>query len=121
MTFVADCGVPTSIAVRLAFSYDYPQSEPRAFDAGESFPHHANRHFYEDGSCCLWLELESSWDPADIDALESFLDQLAVFFDRQLICDATGGNYLLGESRGHGDAGYMEYARSFLGVIGNSC
>ena len=115
ITILADCGVPTSIAVRLEFPYDYPQREPRAFDATEAFPHEINRHFYEDGACCLWLAPESSWDPSDPDALASFLDQLVIFFDRQLIYDATGGIDFPGKFRGHGDAGYLEYAEELLG------
>ena len=87
---VADCGIATPIGVRLIFPDDYPEAEPRAFDAGDRFPHDADHHFFADGQCCLWLDLDSEWDKDDPDGLLRFLDQLSLFFDRQLTYEATG-------------------------------
>jgi hypothetical protein len=54
------------------------------------FPADLDRHLLTGGRCCLWLPLQSRWTN-DRDALLPFLDELAVFFDRQLVYDATAG------------------------------
>jgi hypothetical protein len=90
LRLVADCGITTPIHVRLVFPDDYPDAEPRAFDIGARFPHDSDHHFFTDGQCCLWLDLDSGWDRSNPNALLSFLDQLVLFFDRQLTYEATG-------------------------------
>jgi hypothetical protein len=112
----ASCGVPTRIAVRVEFPWAYPEQEPRIYDAAGRFPHTPDRHFFPDGRCCLWLEPESRWDPRAPDGLCRLLDEAAIFFDRQLVCDATGDNAWPGPARGHGDAGYIEFAKEQLEV-----
>src|SRR5260221_13747542 len=88
MTLVAECGIPNHIPIRIEFPLDYPYHEPHAYEITDQFPHIANRHFFPDGQCCLWLPPESRWDKNNPDALCYFLDQLAIFFDRQLVCEA---------------------------------
>lgn len=107
-----ECGVPTTLAVRVEFPRGYPKSEPRAYDDGDAFPHVPDRHFYPDGQCCLWLPPESRWDGDDPSGLRAFLEEVAVFFDRQLVCDATG--VWPGAARGHGFWGYVELVRDLL-------
>ena len=55
ITLVAECGISTPIQVRVEFPDDYPEHEPRVYDAAQRFPYEADRHFYPDGRCCLWL------------------------------------------------------------------
>ena len=50
-----DCGVSTSIAIRVEFPCDYPDSEPVAFDAAGRFPALVERYIIWDGQFCLWL------------------------------------------------------------------
>jgi SEC-C motif len=114
MTLVAECGVPTRIAVRVEFPPDYPDTEPRIYDDADAFPHEPDRHFYPDGQCCLWLPPESRWDPDDPDGLLAFLEEVAVFLDRQLVCDAMGGWTWPGPARSHGFIGYVEFVRDLL-------
>ncbi len=112
------CDVPTSVAVRIEFPSAYPNQEPRAYDGENRFPHEADRHFHPDGECCLWLRPESEWESRNPCALAHFLDQVAVFFDRQLICEAlpsyTAAQWP-GGAREHGAAGYLEYVRDEFG------
>jgi len=115
ITLVAECGVPTSIAVCVEFPSDYPEGEPRIFEVAGRFPHVSDRHFFEDGQCCLWLPPESRWNPDDRDGLCSFLEEAAVFFDQQLVYEAGGRGEWPGEQRGHGDEGYLEYIEDKLG------
>ncbi len=115
ITLVAECGVPTSIAVRVEFPSDYPQGEPRIFEVGGLFPHVSDRHFFADGQCCLWLPPESRWNAEDPDGLCSFLAEAAVFLDQQLVYEAEGRGEWPGAQRSHGDEGYLEFVQETLG------
>jgi hypothetical protein len=78
-------GIGYAVETRIEFPDDYPHSEPRAFETGGRFKHEIDRHFYPDGRACLWLEkFETQWRPDDPDALGIFLDQVLVFYLRQL-------------------------------------
>ena len=115
ITLGSECGVSTQIAVRVDFPPTYPRQEPRAFDTNSRFPHDADHHFYPNGQCCLWLPPESKWDTVDNDALQLFLDEVTIFFDRQLVYEATGEAVWPGGQRAHGARGYVEFVRDFLG------
>jgi hypothetical protein len=105
------------VPVRLELPNGYPRHEPRAYDIANRFVHDADGHFYPDSSrCCLWLDVESQWDPRDQKILLNYVDQVALFFQRQLIFEATGRKTWPGPARGHGILGYQEYAREQLGV-----
>jgi hypothetical protein len=109
-----DCGVSTSIAVRLVFPRDYPESEPTAFDAVGRFPVSADRHIIKDGQFCLWLPPCSPWDKEDPNRLRRFLDEVTVFLERQLIFEATGGKIWPGDQYKHGAEGYEEFMLALL-------
>ncbi len=109
ITLEAECGISTPIQVRVEFPDDYPEHEPRVYDAAQRFPHEADRHFYPDGRCCLWLPPESRWNEKDPDGLCRFLEEVAVFLDQQLTYEAVGKGRWPGRQRGHGDAGYVEF------------
>lgn len=109
-------GIPTPINVKIVFPDDYPSGEPLAMDDGNQFPHIADRHFYQNGVCCLWLPLESQWNAGNENTLLNFVDQTAIFFERQLMYDA-GGSWAWGE-RSHGNAGFIEFLEENLN--GNS-
>jgi hypothetical protein len=109
-----DCGVTTSIAIRVVFPRDYPESEPTAFDAAGRFPVSADRHIIKDGQFCLWLPPCSAWDKDDPNRLRRFLDEVTVFLERQLIFDATGGKIWPGGQYKHGAEGYEEFMLALL-------
>ena len=109
-------GVPTNIEVKVIFPDFYPQIEPTAYDADNQFEHVADRHFYPDGRCCLWLPPESEWRVKDDGTLLNFLNQVAVFFERQLIFDASGEKIWAWGSRGHNEDGFIEYIQEKLRV-----
>ena len=109
-----DCGVSTSIAIRLVFPRNYPESEPTAFDATGRFPVSADRHIIKDGQFCLWLPPCSPWDKDDPNRLRRFLDEVTVFLERQLIFDATGGKIWPGDQYKHGAEGYEEFMLALL-------
>lgn len=115
LTLKAECGIPTRINVRVVFPYDYPRHEPVAYDADDMFLHIADRHFFTDGGCCLWLPVESEWDPCDARALFYLLDQVSAFFERQLIYDASPEKIWAWGERGHKLAGYIEFVQDILG------
>ncbi len=87
------------IEVELRFGPAYPVVEPDVFDVAKRFAHDPDRHFMGD-RCCLWFDLESEWNAGDDKSLEAFMQQVAVFFTRQLIVDAGFG--WLGGQRPHG-------------------
>jgi hypothetical protein len=111
----AECGIPTRIKTCIIFPDDYPEQEPLAYEVGRSFPHIADRHFYRDGGCCLWLPAESEWNSHDPSALIKFIDQVAVFFERQLIYDADPKKAWAWGERGHGVNGYIEFLQEAFG------
>lgn len=115
ITLIGECGVRSPISTRIEFADDYPAREPRAYDAAGRFPHDADHHFYSNGRCCLWLPPESRWDPFDPDALPIFLDEVAIFFDRQLVHEVTGDGSWPGGQRAHGYRGYLEFVADLLG------
>lgn len=104
-------GIRDEIKIRVVFPFSYPEQEPRSYDAESHFPHTLERHFYNDGyhdgRCCLWLPPKSKWKPTDPDGLLVILDELALFFERQLIFDATGK--WPGSEYDHGYKGYQEW------------
>lgn len=114
LTLLAECGVPTRIRVRVDFPANYPSQEPRAYDVANRFPHVPDRHFCPDGQCCLWLPPESRWNPSDPEGLCRFLEEVAIFFDRQLVYDVEGKSSWPGGERGHGAAGYVEFVEELL-------
>jgi hypothetical protein len=106
-------GIPNTIKTRIIFPDNYPDTEPFAFDDGDHFPHIGDRHFYTTGLCCLWLPLESQWRKGEVNGLLNFVDQVSIFFERQLIYDASG-MWAWGE-RGHNEKGYIEFLEDKLG------
>jgi hypothetical protein len=115
ITLEAECGIGTLIQVRVEFPDNYPEHEPRVYDAAQRFPHEADRHFYPDGQCCLWLPPESRWNAKDADGLCRFLEEVAVYLDQQLTFEAVGKGQWPGRQRSHGDAGYIEFVLELLG------
>jgi hypothetical protein len=113
ITIKTACGVPKRVAIRVELPDDYPDSEPRAYDAAGRWPHIADRHFFPDGRCCLWLDVESRWRPEDPDRLLCFLTEVALFFHRQFVYDVTGK--WPGEARSHGEIAYVEWVLDELG------
>ncbi len=115
----AECGVLTKIPIRVDFPYDYPASEPVAYDAAAFFPRDVDRHILSDGQFCLWLPPCSPWDEGDPNSsLLRFLDEVTVFLERQLIYDATGGKEWPGPQQRHGKYGYLDFMLSIWGDNG---
>jgi hypothetical protein len=55
------------------------------------------------------LPPKSRWNPSDTDTLLTFLDEVVVFFHRQLIYDATGRKIWPGPQYGHRIDGYEQW------------
>jgi hypothetical protein len=110
------CGIPRDVPVRIDFPFDYPRREPRALDVAGLFEHSLDRHFAtDDGVCCLWLPPKSRWDPSDPNTLLTFLDEVVVFFDRQLVYDAGGRVEWPGPQYGHRLDGYEQWIAEEFG------
>ena len=109
VAFALPSGIPQRIATRIDFPADYPRREPRAYQEPKRFPRDADHHTYPDGQACLWLDVETRWRPNDAGGLRMFLDQLVVFYYRQLMMEADTSLPFPGPSRGHGPAGYLEH------------
>lgn len=112
------CGIATLVETKLVFPRDYPHSEPAAYDAAPRFKAYAekdikDRHLSSDGKCCLWLPPCSPWSAGDPNALRDFLDQLVVFWDRQLIYDDTGK--WPGPAYLHDQDGYLQFVAEQFG------
>jgi hypothetical protein len=114
ITLRAECGIRTHIKTRITFGDSYPRYEPIAYETGNMFPHIADRHFFPDGACCLWLPVESQWNTRAVNALHEFLDQVSTFFERQLILDASPDKRWAWGQRGHGIEGYIEFIQEAL-------
>jgi hypothetical protein len=113
----AECGIPIDVATLVKFPWDYPEWEPVAYDAARRFKARpgkllVDRHICPDGQCCLWLQPRTKWDSQDPSALGAFLDELTVFFHRQLIYDITGS--WPGPEYDHGTNGYVQFIREQL-------
>lgn len=104
-----DAGYPNRVPTEIRFPPDYPGSEPWAIQTPGLFPHIADRHFYANGRCCLWLPVQSPWHRRDQYAFRHFLEQLTFFYHRQLVMDANPGSAFPGLQWDHGAAGYLEY------------
>jgi hypothetical protein len=102
-------GIPHQIPTVIEFAYDYPRHEPIARDVAGRFQHDADHHFIGDHAC-LWLkQLESEWRRDDRDALQLFLDQLTIFYFRQLVMESDPSGQYPGRARPHGYApAYVE-------------
>lgn len=111
-------GIRDEIQTRIVFPAFYPEQEPRAYDVASRFPPTLERHFYKDdyrdGRCCLWLPPASKWNKHDPTPLLTFLDELVMFFERQLIFDATGK--WAGPAYAHGYDGYYQWVKQRLGA-----
>ncbi|MGA9142171.1 MAG: SEC-C domain-containing protein [Candidatus Acidiferrales bacterium] len=113
----SDCGISTSIETKLIFPRNYPEVEPRVFDATQRFKPYPgktieDRHLYSTGQCCLWLPPQTPWRSSNPYALRDLLDQVVVFFDRQLIYDDTG--VWPGPAYAHGEQGYRQFIQEEL-------
>lgn len=116
LVYLAACGIPTEVPIRIDFPFDYPRREPRAFDVARRFEHGLDRHLSTDeGACCLWLPPQSRWDASDPDTLLTFLDEVVVFFDRQLVYDASGQVEWPGPEYGHRVDGYEQWIAEEFG------
>jgi hypothetical protein len=107
-------GSPQRIATWIEFPSDYPDHEPLAFETARRFRHDADHHFYANDRCCLWLDVETKWRPGDRDALRRFLDELSLFYYRQLMMEANPRLSYPRLSSGHGVLGYLEYLEERL-------
>jgi SEC-C motif len=108
----SECGVLNQVAVEIRLPRDYPSSEPVSYDAERLFcpaPGRVieDRHICSNGQFCFWLPPKSPWSPDDPKALLTFLDELSVFLDRQLIYDVTGE--WPGPHYDHGVHGYRQF------------
>jgi hypothetical protein len=119
LVYRAACGIPTEVPVRVDFPQDYPLHEPRALDVAGRFEHSLDRHFAtDDGVCCLWLRPMSRWDALDPDTLLTFLDEVVIFFHRQLVYDAGGQVEWPGPQYGHRLDGYEQWITEEFGDEG---
>jgi hypothetical protein len=109
-------GIIERIQTHIVFPWGYPTVEPEAYETGNRFVHNADGHFYSNSRCCLWMGCESEWNEQEADGLLTYLDQLAIFFDRQLVFEATGRKIWPGPARGHGWRGYVELLQESLSV-----
>ncbi len=116
VTIGSESGLTTTIQTRIVAPDGYPDEEPTAFDVAERFPRDPDAHINPDGSCCLWVWWDSGWDGQQPDAILKFIDQLVIFFHKQLLFEATGRKRWPGEARGHGQAGYKEFVCEALNI-----
>lgn len=119
IVYASESGIQTPVSVRIVFPDEYPRQEPRAYDAADRFVHDDDGHFISDregGRCCLWLKWETSWSADEPDALLAYLDQVALFFHRQLIFEANGRTQWPGPARDHGVRGYYDFLNEALDV-----
>lgn len=111
-------GIPTRVKLKIIFPDNYPDNEPIAVDSGNDFSHTSDRHFHPSGECCLWLPVESEWNRKNENTLLNFVDQLTIFYERQLMFDSCG--YWAWGERGHGKKGFIEYFGEILGTNGKT-
>lgn len=108
-------GSPQRIPTRIEFTVRYPDEEPRALHLGSRFAHDGKHHFYGNGRCCLWLDVETRWKAADPEkSLQRFFDELKVFYLRQLMMEANPKLTWPGRARGHGFEGHLEHLEERL-------
>jgi hypothetical protein len=123
IVYQSDSGIQTRVTVRIVFPNDYPRREPRVYDPVNRFVHDADGHFLPDkdgdGRCCLWLDWETEWDSRNPGALLQFIDQVALFFYRQLIFEERGRTDWPGPAREHGVHGYYEFLKEQLRANSN--
>jgi hypothetical protein len=106
--------------VGVRFPPDYPARGPLATVAPGTFIAHAgrtfsDRHIDEHGVCCL--ELGSSWDSGDPNALVSWLRNFVLFIHRQFIYDRNGGVWP-GPEWKHGADGWAQFVEESLEQFG---
>lgn len=116
LLLTSDSGITTRVAVRIDFPDRYPECEPIAYYDENRFAVDLDRHLLLHGRCCLWLPPRSRWKPGDPQALLKFLDEVALFFDRQLTFESTGRQRWPGGEYPHGHAGYIEFLKEILAV-----
>lgn len=109
-------GIPNRTPTLIVFPPEYPAREPIAFEPTERFPHDGDHHFWNNGRCCLWLDVATPWNPKDPDSLRMFLDQLALFYERQLIMSKDPTAPWPGGGWGHNENGYIEFLRQEWGL-----
>lgn len=109
-----------SVRLRIEFPHNYPDGEPRVFDADKHFAAHdghslLDRHISENGWFCLWLPPLSKWDRSNPSALLDFLGHVALFVHRQFIYDIIGS--WPGEQWAHSTDGWIEFIHQRLDEI----
>lgn len=110
LSYEAQCGLPVCVRVRIELPKNYPEGEPKALDLSGRFIHDEDGHFFSGTNrCCLWLSVTSEWEGAAPSALRDFVDQVWVFFHRQLIFQASNRTEWPGKAWAHGREGYKEW------------
>jgi hypothetical protein len=117
LSIQSHCGIEASVETRLDFPRSYPQTEPTIYDAARRFKPYPgkdikDRHLFSSGQCCLWLPPLSPWNPLDANALRDLIDQVIVFWDRQLIYDDNGK--WPGPAYDHDEKGYRQFIQEEL-------
>jgi hypothetical protein len=109
-------GIPDRTPTLILFPPEYPTKEPMAFEPTNRFEHDGNHHFWTNAKCCLWLDVATPWNPKDPDGLRMFLDQLALFYERQLIMLMDPTAPWPGGGWDHNEYGYIEFMRQEWGL-----
>ena len=109
-------GIPDRTPTLIVFPPEYPAKEPVAFEPTERFRHDGPHHFWTNGKICLWLDVATPWNPKDPNGLRMFLDQLTLFYERQLIMARDPTASWPGGGWGHNEDGYIEYLRQEWGL-----
>jgi hypothetical protein len=102
--------------VELEFPGDYPKSDPIVRETGGALPKIADRHFYDDGSACLFLP-DARWQHCSLNCpIGEFIKGPVIgFFIWQAHVELTGQQPASGEWK-HGAQGIMQFYSEALGT-----
>ena len=102
--------------VELEFPNDYPKSDPIVRETGGALPKIADRHFYDNGSACLFLP-DARWRHCSPDCpIDEFINGPVIgFFLWQAHVELTGRQPASGEWR-HGVQGIAQFYFEELGT-----
>jgi hypothetical protein len=109
-------GIVRTAPVLIVLPRNYPQAGPWAFIDPETFKVHSgktlsDRHFGADGNCCL--EIVSSWNADEPNALLRWVENFVLFIHRQFIYDGNGGVWP-GPEWKHGLSGRIQFVEESL-------
>lgn len=108
-----------SFSIEIKYRMEFPYRFPILYEVGEAIPNIADRHKYQDGSCCITVLPDEILKCMDGISVLSYIEEYAIPYFANQIYYSQNGKYLNGEYS-HGKDGFIEFYTNFFKTTDSS-